>query len=171
LRVDSPTGLDTFGWQEVSVALFAFNRFLASLLCYLGVPGWTILLINVLGCVVFSSLAMALPVPTSNHGPLVCLLLLSFFEGPIYPTMFAMSLRNLGRRTKLVASAMVVALSGAAVWPSVVWAIENAHPGNPRYAMCVIVALYAAVLAIVLFFSLHPKMRRWVDGDRQRTAE
>jgi fucose permease len=169
LVVASHTGLDAFGWQEVGISLFAFNRFLASLMCYLGVPGWIILLISVVGCVVFSALAMALHVPTSNHGRLACLLVLAFFEGPIYPTMFAISLRNLGHWTKLVTSAIVVALSGAAIWPSVAWAVEESHPGNSRYAMCIIVALNSAGLAIVLFFSLHPKMRRWIEADCQPT--
>jgi hypothetical protein len=154
--------------HAIGLAIFTIGRFVASLVCYLGVPGRVVLLVSLLGCLITSSLTMALPVPASGdaNGPLACLMLLMFFEGPIFPTVFAMTLRGLGRWTKLVSTGLTVAIIGACVWPTVAWALNQAHFGNVRFAMRSLIALNATMLILVLVINVHPTARRWVDPAR-----
>jgi MFS family permease len=107
---------------------------------------------------------MSLP---AGNGVLVCLILLTFFQGPIFPTLFAVILRGLGRRTKLVSTGLTMAISGGAIWPSVAWVVQENNGGNCRYALVVLVVISAVILAIVLWINLHPAVRHWVDADKK----
>jgi hypothetical protein len=86
---------------------------------------------------VSGSNSMLLPVG-SNQGVLACLLLLTFFEGPFLPTIFAVTPRGLGRHTKLVATGLTMAISGVLVWTSVTWAVQQADGvGGDPGMLCV----------------------------------
>jgi hypothetical protein len=97
-------------------------------------------------------------------------MLLTFFQGPFLATIFAMTLRGLGRHTKIVATGLTIALSGGGVWPSISWAVQRDHRGNDRYAMRVSVIIYAVILVIVAVVNIHPSIRHWVEADRNTTA-
>jgi fucose permease len=111
-----------------------------------------------------SIFSMLLPVD-SGQGVLACLMLLTFF-----PNIFAITLRGLGRHTKLVATGLTTATSGGAVWTSVTWIVQRDHNGDARYAMRVYVILHGAMLAIVGIINLHPTIRRWVDAEGTRSG-
>jgi fucose permease len=143
------------------------GRFLASLACYLGVPGRIVLGISSLGCLLMSILSMLLP---ARDGALASFMLLTFFQGPFLPTSFAMTLRGLGRHTKLVSTGLTMALSGGGVWPSISWAVQRDHNGSDRYMMRVSVIIYTVMLVIIAVVNLHPTIRHWVDADRDATA-
>jgi fucose permease len=117
--------------------------------------------ISAVGCLLMSILGMLLPVG-NNHCVLARLLLLTSFEGPFFLTIFAVTLRGLGRHTKLVATGFTMAISGVLVWTSVTWAVQQADGGggDPRYAMCTYAALHAGVLVIVGIINLQPTIRR-----------
>jgi fucose permease len=111
---------------------------------------------------------MALP---TGEGALVCLNLLLFFEGPIFPTLFAMTLRGMGRYTKLVSTGLTAANVGIAVWPSIAWAVGQAHLGDERYSMRILVVIYSVAFVISATFTLHPTLRHWVDPVRRPKVE
>src|SRR4051794_27809688 len=110
------TGL-ALDFHAIGLGIFAISRFLAALVCYVGVPGRIVLLVSLLGCLVTSALTMALPASASSdsNGALACFILLMFFEGPVFPTVFAMTLRGLGRWTKLVSTGLTMAIIGGCV--------------------------------------------------------
>jgi hypothetical protein len=105
-----------------------------------------------------------------GDGALASFILLAMFQGPFLATTFAMTLRGLGRHTKIVATGLTIALSGGGVWPSISWAVQRDHSGNDRYAMRVSVVIYAVLLVIVAVVNIHPTIRHWVEADRNTTA-
>lgn len=106
---------------------------------------------------------MVLPIPSSSNGALAATLLLSFFSGPIFPTLFAMTLRGCGRYTKRVSTGLTISISGGAVWPSIAWALELSHDHNARYALSIMIGVFAAIFVILLIMNIHPVLRDWVD--------
>ncbi len=135
-------------------------------MCYVGCPGRVVLGISVLGCLICGALSMSLP---QGSGTVACFILLNFFEGPIFPTLFAMILRGLGRHTKLVSTGLTAAISGGAVWPSIAWTVQQSNGGNSRQALLVLVIVYAVILVIVVWMNLHPAVRHWLDAERKGT--
>jgi len=158
---------NTADYYTVSLTTFAVGRFLAALACYLGVPGPIVLRISTFGCLLMSILSMLLP---AGDGALASFILLSFFQGPFTPTNFAMTLRGLGRHTKLVATGLMMAFIGSGIWPSISWAVQRSHSGDNRYMMRVIVIMYAGILGILAVENLHPTIHQWVTADRNATT-
>ena len=78
------------------------------------------------GCVVFISVAMGV----KGDGGIAALSLVLFFESIIFPTIFAVSLRGLGRHTKRGATFLVAAVAGGAVWPPMTAAVAD-RSGTP----------------------------------------
>jgi len=155
-------GTDSFWNSAISHALFAFGRFLVSFLTYIGIPPRIVLAIMILGSFITSLLGAFLP---QGNGPLAMLLLTVFFESAIFPLVFAMTLRNQGRHTKLASSLLTMAISGGAVWPSVTYGVVTLHPdptGTIRQAVRVTVVLYGVSLLIPAFWQSRT-MRRWLD--------
>jgi hypothetical protein len=116
----------------------------------------------ILGSFITSLLGAFLP---QGDGPLAMLLLTVFFESAIFPLVFAMTLRNQGRHTKLASSLLTMAISGGAVWPSVTYGVVTLHPdptGTIRQAVRVTVVLYGVSLLIPAFWQSRT-MRRWLD--------
>jgi hypothetical protein len=136
-------------------------RFMASFACYLGVQGRIVLIVCSTGCLVMAILTVVLPVPAASNGALACLLLLYTFEGPIFPTLFAMTLRGCGRHTKLVSTGLTMAISGGAVWPSIAWAVQRSH--DSTYALYIVIAGFGFICVILSVINLHPTLRDWVD--------
>ncbi len=65
-----------------------------------------------------------------------------------------------------------MAISGGAVWPSVVYAVDMTHTDDPRYSIRVTTGLYAVAMLWPLALSSNRTMRRWIDPvwSRQRLA-
>ena len=100
-------------------------------------------------------------VPAASNGAMGSLLLLQFFEGPIFPTLFAMTLRGCGRHTKMVSTGLTMAISGGAVWPSIAWAVQLSH--DSTYALYIVIAVFGFMSVILAVINLHPTLRDWVD--------
>ena len=79
------------------------------------------------------------------------ILLTSFFMSVMFPTIFAMGVRDLGPRTKLASSLLVMSVVGAAVVPPIVGLIaKQAHSyalGYSAVAACYLVVLLYSVRA------------------------
>jgi fucose permease len=155
-------GTDSFWNAAISHGLFAIGRFLVSFLTYLGISPRICLAISIVGAFVTTLLGLTLP---QGNAPLAMLLLTVFFESAIFPLVFAMTLRNQGRHTKLASSLLTMAISGGAVWPSVAYGVVTLKPdptGNIRQALKVTVALYGVSMLVPAAWQ--PRMmRRWLD--------
>jgi MFS family permease len=156
---------NALNYYVASVAMFITGRFLASLAGYVGLPGRVVLAISAFGCLLMCLLSMLLP---AGNGALACFMLLALFQGPFFPTTLAMTLRGLGRHTKLVATGLIMNVCGGAIWPTISWAVQQS--GNSRYAMRVSVVVYAVMLGIIAVINLHPTTRHWVDADGETAA-
>jgi hypothetical protein len=154
---DIRPGSDTFWDQAISHAVMASGRFLAAALCYFGIPPRITLGISIIGASLTSLLSMLLP---QGNAALAMLILIVFFESPIFPTLFAMILRGQGKHTTLASAATTMAISGGAVWPSVVYAVERYGSNN---GLVVIVVLYGVSILWPTMISSSGVLTRWVD--------
>jgi fucose permease len=144
----------------VGHATFAVSRFLFAALC-LVFPPRILLMIAFLGCLIFSTLTMSLRLsPNGVAGPA---LVFFFFEGPVWPMVYATGLRGLGRQTKIGAACLTAAASGGAIFPFVMFAVQRLDHHSVQYSYCVIVALFCFGIVYPSYLNLVPKARRQVD--------
>ncbi|RSH85420.1 hypothetical protein EHS25_004816 [Saitozyma podzolica] len=133
---DAKPGSDAFGNLAISHAAFAFGRFLAAGLCYFGIPPRISVGVFTFGAFVATLLAMVLP---QGSTPLAMLILITFFEAPLFPTMFAIIIRGQGKHTKFASAALIMAAAGGAIWPSIAYVVDQ---GNSRSSLIVTVVLW-----------------------------
>lgn len=83
---------------------------------------------------------------TFLHGKsgMACLMLTMFFEGPLFPCIFVMGTKNMGRHTRRASSLLVAAISGGAVFPPVQGAIADKRGTRISYAICIPAFAYTA---------------------------
>lgn len=146
----------------LGLSLFALGRFLAAFLC-LAIPPRIILLI-VFVC------GFAFSIPTfvwhaSSNKIAAPVLLIFFFEGPVYPLIFAMCLRGMGRNTKRAAAYITAAASGGAVFPFVMYGIaqEQNHANPVQYSFFIVTALYAIGSLFPIYLNFSKEARKQVD--------
>jgi FHS family L-fucose permease-like MFS transporter len=83
-------------------------------------------------------------VTLSGMVPVVAVILIGFFDSIMFPTIFALSLKNLGVYTKLGSSLLVMSIIGGAFFPAVMGYISD-H-GTIQTAFLVPLVSYAVVL-------------------------
>ncbi|PMD44761.1 MFS general substrate transporter [Hyaloscypha variabilis F] len=160
-----PGGLTLTGDNYVLVghSTFAVGRFLFAPLCLIIKPR-ILLTITILGCLIFSCLTFALGLNANGiAGPA---LVFFFFEGPVFPIVYAIGLRGLGRRTKLGAVLITAATSGGGAFQFVMWAVQQVDHKSVKYSFCVIVALFAFSLIFPIYLNLLPEARHQVDPQK-----
>ena len=153
--------MDSFWVQAIAHSVFALGRFLGSATCYIGVPPRFVLLFCIAGAFVTSLLALTLP---PGSGAIGMFILITFFESAIFPTLFAITMRHQGARTKLTSTILVTAVSGGGVLPVVAYGADQAHRRDMRYSLVVVVALYGVSLLVPGW--LCGGMRKWIDPQR-----
>ncbi|KAI9891905.1 MAG: hypothetical protein M1814_002290 [Vezdaea aestivalis] len=144
-------------WQACWHGLFAAGRYLGALANLFIAPRW-ILLVCYLGTVLFSALTMRL----SGGAGLASLLLVFFFEGAIFPTIFAITLRGLGRHTKTGSAFLTAAISGGAILPPIAQAISERW--DVRRAVGLVLAFMAAGTLYPIYLNVVPAARAQVDN-------
>ncbi|RSH89940.1 hypothetical protein EHS25_001926 [Saitozyma podzolica] len=167
---DIKPGYDSFWSLTIGRSLLSFGRFLAAGLRFVGIPPRITVGICMLSAFVTSFLALVLP---QGSGALTMLLLCDFFEGPVYPTYFAMILRGQGKHTKFAAAATTTAIFGFALWPSVVYGVQQQHLTFSRSALLVVLILFGISTIWPVMLSSRRVLRRWVDPkwSKQRATE
>lgn len=131
----------------VAQALFAVGRFTASILMRWVRPR-LVLLGFMTGIIAFIVAA----IPTSGDTAIAMLCLVLFFESCIFPTIFTLSLRGLGRHTKRGASFLVASVSGGAVFPPMLGAVVDAR--NTRIAMSVPLGGFLVAYSFPIYLNL-----------------
>jgi fucose permease len=150
---------DAFNLRCIGQGIFAFSRFLAAGLCYLGVPPRILLAICTVGATACAALTISLP---NGKAPIVMGIIVFLFEAPIFPTLFAITLRGMGRHTRLTSAGLVTALCGGGVWPSVAYAIRTEQNANARVTLAIVPVLYGACAIYALGLNISPTIRNWL---------
>lgn len=130
--------LDVVSFQAIEHTGFAVSRLIAAFLCIWIKPRF-LLAFFYAGVISFAVAAML----GGNGGAWDAIVIMGkFFEGPLFPLIYAQSLRGLGKHVKDAAVLLTAAIGGGAVWPPIMYAVTKAQ--NVQYAYCVVVAAYVA---------------------------
>ncbi|WWD05129.1 hypothetical protein V865_003201 [Kwoniella europaea PYCC6329] len=152
--------VDAQWMRTIGQGLFFASRTIASFGCYIGIPPRYILGFCITGAFLAALLPMVLP---TGNGALGTLILHMFFEGPIFPLVFAMTIRGQGKHTKLTSTALMASISGAAIFPAVSYKVEAIHPSNRLIALIVVCSLYGSCLFFPVILTVNRNLRRWID--------
>lgn len=122
---------------------------------YFTKPRWVLLLYQSL-IMVFIIAAIAVDTghgTAANWGGLAMLMLVLFFESCIFPTIFTLSLRGLGRHTKRGASFLVASICGGAVVPAILGNV--ADKVGTRKAMVVPLAFFIIAWSFPIYLNMY----------------
>ncbi|KAL5325454.1 hypothetical protein ACEPPN_006579 [Leptodophora sp. 'Broadleaf-Isolate-01'] len=136
---------------------FAVGRFIASGMLKFIKPR-LVLMGFLTGVVVFACLVIGL----KGNGGVASIFLVLFFESCVFPLIFTLSLRGLGRHSKRGASFIVASVSGGALFPPVLGAVADALGGNTQKAF--FIPLIGFVIAITFPIYLNIFKRKSLDG-------
>jgi FHS family L-fucose permease-like MFS transporter len=122
---------------------FMTGRFAGSALMKIVAPA-RLLSIFAIGCLVSVLVALM------AHGivPVWAVVLIGFFHSIMFPTIFALGIKNLGPLTKRGSSLMVMAIIGGAVFPAIMGRISDASNIQTAFVIPLICYVY------ILYFAL-----------------
>jgi len=122
---------------------FMTGRFTGSALMKVVAPA-RLLSIFAVGCLVSVSVALM------SHGvvPVWAVVLIGFFHSIMFPTIFALGIKDLGPLTKRGSSLMVMAIIGGALFPAIMGRISDASTIQTAFIVPVICYVY------ILYFAL-----------------
>lgn len=141
----------------IAQALFAIGRFTAAGLFMFTKPRWVLLFFMTM-IILFIGLAMGL----FAEAGIAMLSLVLFFESCIFPTIFALAIRGLGRHTKRGSSWIVASVSGGALFPALTGLAADAS----SYHKAMGVPLAGFVVAFVFPVYCNTVAKRELDGFR-----
>jgi len=122
---------------------FMIGRFFGSALMKIVAPA-RLLSMFAIGCLVCVSVALA----ASGIVPVWAVVLIGFFHSIMFPTIFALGIKNLGPLTKRGSSMMVMAIIGGAIFPAIMGRISDASNIQTAFFVPLICYVY------VLYFAL-----------------
>jgi FHS family L-fucose permease-like MFS transporter len=141
-------------FYAIAQGLFAIGRFAAAGLFIFVKPRWVLLAYQTL---IMIFIAMAIGINTGgldrpNWGGLSMLMLVLFFESCVFPTIFTLSLRGLGRHTKRGASFIVASVCGGAVIPAILGNVADRT--GTRVAMVVPLSFFALAWSFPIYLNV-----------------
>ena len=142
----------------IAQALFAIGRFIAGGSMKVVKPRYILLLFNSMA-IIFIVAAMG----AKGNAGITCLSLVLFFESCIFPTIFTLSLRGLGRHTKRGSSFIVSSVCGGAVFPPMLGAVADSR--GTQVAMAIPLMGFVIAWTFPLYLNLYCK--RELDGFRE----
>ncbi|KAF2636073.1 MFS general substrate transporter [Massarina eburnea CBS 473.64] len=148
--------LDTVSQQAIAHTAFATSRFIAAFVDIWLRPRFTLLFFYA-GAIAFAAAAMT----GSGATPAAIVVMVNFFEGPLFPLIYAQSLRGLGGRTKDAAVLLTAAIGGGGVFPPIMYAVTQSY--NVQYAYCVVVAAFAVGFLFPVWLNGFPVARLLAD--------
>ncbi|KAL8763241.1 MAG: hypothetical protein Q9184_000881 [Pyrenodesmia sp. 2 TL-2023] len=138
--------------------LFAIGRFAAAGLMMLMKPRW-VLLVFMTGVMIFIAASMGV----DGEGGVAMLSLVLFFESCVFPTIFTLSIRGLGRHTKRGSSWIVASVSGGALFP----ALTGLAADHMSYHKAMCVPLIGFFVAFAFPIYLNTVCAAELDGFRE----
>ncbi|KEQ67210.1 MFS monosaccharide transporter-like protein [Aureobasidium melanogenum CBS 110374] len=143
-------------YMAIGHALFAVSRFVAAGAGFVIKPR-LLLVFFLTGTLVFAALAMNFTGSTAT----AMMLMVFFFEGPLFSLIFAQSIRGMGKFTKEGSVILIAAVSGGGVFPGLSYVAKETH--NSQYAMCVAVAGFAGATLLPFYLNYSPLARTLCD--------
>ncbi len=122
---------------------FMIGRFAGSALMKVIAPA-RLLSIFAIGCLASVSVALL----ARGIAPVWAVVLIGFFHSIMFPTIFALGIKNLGPLTKRGSSMMVMAIIGGAIFPAIMGRISDASNIQTAFIVPLICYVY------VLYFAL-----------------
>ncbi len=123
---------------------FMLGRFAGSALMKT-IPAPRLLSLFAVGCLVCVAIALAM----GGIVPVWAIVLIGFFHSIMFPTIFALSIKNLGPLTKRGSSLLVMAIIGGAVFPAIMGRISDATSIQTAFIvplLCYVYILYFALM-------------------------
>ncbi|KAF2733823.1 L-fucose permease Glucose/galactose transporter-like protein [Polyplosphaeria fusca] len=141
-------------YYAIAQGLFAAGRFAAAGFMYVTKPRYILLAFQTF---IMIFLIAAIAVDTghgtrANWGGLSMLMIVLFFESCIFPTIFTLSLRGLGRHTKRGASFLVASICGGAVIPAILGNVADKI--GTRKAMVVPLSFFVIAWSFPIYLNL-----------------
>lgn len=164
LRAIAPT-YDAANYMAVAHTAFAVSRFLAAGLCFFIQPR-ILMLFYFLGAIVFEVLAMNYSGSTGT----AMIIMVFFFEGPLFSLIFAQALRGLGRYTKIGSVFLAASISGGSVFSPISNQI-SLNPNRAMYSLVVGAAVFAAGTLFPLWLNISPLARKQCDPPPKEPKE
>jgi fucose permease len=138
---------------------FAISRFMAAAI-YVWVKPRFNMLFFYLGSIAFAAAAMHV----SGTDGAAIMVMVMFFQGPLFPQIFAQGIRGMGKHTKDASVVLTAAIGGGAVFPPIMFAVLKTV--NSQYAFCVIVAAFATGALYPIYLNALPASRELSDPVR-----
>lgn len=151
--------VDYVSQQAYGHTAFAVSRFLAAFIDIWVKPRFS-LMVFYLGAIAFAAAA----IHTTGSTGAAIIAMVMFFEGPIFPQIFAQGIRGMGKHTKDASVLLTSAIGGGAVFPPIMFAALKIH--NAQYAFCVIAAAYSVGALYPLYLNIFPAGRKLSDPVR-----
>jgi FHS family L-fucose permease-like MFS transporter len=119
--MDMPEKKAAFLWGSIAMVGFMVGRFAGTFLMKFIKPAK---LLSIYAVITIVLLAMAL----TTHGStaVYCVLTAPFFMSIMFPTIFALGIKNLGEETKIASSFLVMSIVGGAIFPLFMGLISDA---------------------------------------------
>lgn len=158
--VESAHLTDSQGSDRYAIAqgLFAIGRFAAAGGMMVVKPRW-ILMTFMTGVMIFIACSMGV----RGEGGVATLSIVLFFESCVFPTIFTLSIRGLGRHTKRGSSWIVASVSGGALFPSLTGLVAD----KQDYHIAMIVPLVGFFVAFAFPIYLNTVCAKELDGFRE----
>ncbi|KAM3086302.1 hypothetical protein ACMFMG_000438 [Clarireedia jacksonii] len=116
----SYTSAQASNMLSYALITFTVGRFFATALATIFQADF-LLMVYAICAIVFTAVVVA----WHGNGAVVILILLFFFEAPMYPTLFTLGTANLGRHTRRGAGILVMGVCGGAIFPPIQGAIAD----------------------------------------------
>lgn len=142
----------------IAQGLFAIGRFAAAGLMFFVKPRW-VLLVFMTMIMVFIAASMGV----KGEGGVAVLSIVLFFESCIFPTIFTLAIRGLGRHTKRGSSWIVASVSGGALFPSLTGLVADKK--GYHISMCVPLIGFFVAFAYPVYLNLF--CAKELDGFRE----
>lgn len=159
----TPLNLTVDDYDLLSHTTFALSRFICAPLCLI-FPPRILLLATFIGGIIFTALTAALHINVNAVSGLA--LMVFFFEGPVWPLIFAIALRGMGKRTKLACAFLTASAGGGGPFPFVMWAVQQASHKTIQYSFYVVVALWVSGIIFPVYLNLVAGARYQVDPSK-----
>jgi len=153
-KVSPATASDRYA---IGQSLFAIGRFAAAG-AFMFIKPRLVLLVFMTMIMIFIAAAMG----AYGEAGVACLSLVLFFESCIFPTIFTLSIRGLGRHTKRGSSWIVASVCGGALFPS----LTGLAADNMTYHKAMCVPLVGFFISFVFPIYLNTVCKKELDGFR-----
>jgi FHS family L-fucose permease-like MFS transporter len=139
--MDMPEKKAAFVWGSVAMVGFMVGRFAGTFLMKFIKPAKLLTIYAIISIVL-----LALALSTQGSTAVYCVAAVPFFMSIMFPTIFALGIKNLGEETKIASSFIVMSIVGGAIFPLFMGLISDAT-GSIQKAyivplLCLLMILY-----------------------------